>query len=470
MKRIDIDGGSVQDLARAIVPAGGAWNRDGVILFQLVPDGELFRTSATGGEPVPMTQLGPQGTGHRAPQFLPDGRHLLYYVMGNQQTRGIYLGEIGGTGSRRLLDADTPAVYASSGHLLFVQQGTLYAQSIDPVRLELLGNPHPVAEHVTFGGVTAIAALSASAAGPIAYRTGPSVGKRQMVWFDRSGKEIAKIGDPESFGPAYPSISYDDRFLAEQRTISGNTDIWLLDLFRGVATRFTSDPQPDIAPIWSPHGDRIVYSSLGKEGFDLYQKSVTGTASEKLLETPQSKQATDWSSDRRFLLYRSLDPKSDWDIWALPFDGDRKPFPVVRTNFEERDGQFSPDGKWIAYQSNESGRFEIYVQPFPGPGVRSLVSTNGGAQVRWRHDGKELFYIALDGRLMAVPFKLASNGQAVESGAPVPLFTAGVGAVQDIAPPHYVVSSDGQRFLVDTVVEEAASPITVLLNWKPQSK
>jgi Tol biopolymer transport system component len=204
--------------------------------------------------------------------------------------------------------------------------------------------------------------------------------------------------------------------------------------------------------------------------FDLYQRAVVGSLSQELLTTAQSKQATDWSRDGRFLLYRSNDSKTDWDIWAMPLDGDRKPFPVVRTKFEERDGQFSPDGKWIAYQSNESGRFEIYVQPFPGPGAKSRVSINGGAQVRWRGDGKELFYITLDGRLVAVPFSVASNGQVAETGSPIPLFPARVGAIQDMSLQEYIVSSDGKRFLMDTALEEVPSPINVLLNWKSVSK
>jgi eukaryotic-like serine/threonine-protein kinase len=470
LKRIDIDGGSVQILAKVNVPAGGAWNRDGVILFPIVPDSPLLRISVSGGEPVPATQLQEGQTGHQFPQFLPDSRHFLYYATGgSSQTGGVYLGELGSAASRHLLDSDSPAVYAA-GHLLFVRQGTLFAQSFDVVRLELGGNPHSVADHIPVGGV-GTAALSASAAGPIVYRSGSSGGKRQLIWFDRTGKEIARIGNPETATPAYGSISPDYRRLAVQRRTGENTDIWLIDLARGVAERFTSDPPPDIAPIWSPNGDRIVFSSLKSAVFNLYEKLVTGAASQELLRTEQSKQATDWSRDGRFLLYRSYDPKMDWDIWALPLvAGDRKPFPVVRTRFEERDGQFSPDGKWIAYQSNESGRFEIYVQPFPGPGARSLISNNGGAQVRWRRDGKELFYVALNGRLVAVPFSAAANGQAAETGSPIPLFSAHVGAVQDVSLQEYIVSPDGQRFLIDTALEETPSPITVILNWKPPAK
>jgi Tol biopolymer transport system component len=204
--------------------------------------------------------------------------------------------------------------------------------------------------------------------------------------------------------------------------------------------------------------------------FDLFQRPIIGSAGEELLATAQPKQATDWSRDGRFLLYRSNDPQTDWDIWAMPLDGDRHPFPVVRTKFEERDGQFSPDGKWIAYQSNESGRFEIYVQPFPGPGAKLRASINGGVQVRWRSDGKELFYITLEGRLVAVPFRVSSSGQAADTGSPTPLFAARVGGIQDVWLPEYIVSPDGGRFLMDTALEEMPSPINVILNWKPVSK
>jgi dipeptidyl aminopeptidase/acylaminoacyl peptidase len=404
--------------------------------------------------------------GHRFPQFLPDGHHFLYYVAGSPEVRGIYLGEIGKPESRRLANADTPAVYGPSGHLLFVLQGTLFAQSLDPVRLELTGNAHPVAERVSYSGAAGVAALSASAAGPIAYRSGPTGGNRQLVWFDRAGKESGKIRIPESSGATYLSVSPDERRVAMQRTTNGNTDIWLLELGRDAVTRFTSNTVPDIAPIWSPHGDSVAFSSIGRGTFDLFQKRIGAAAEEELLVTDQPKQATDWSRDGRYLLYRSADPKSDWDIWALPFDGDKKPFPVVKTDFEERDAQFSPNGKWIAYQSNESGRFEVYVQPFPGPGSKYLVSTNGGAQVRWSRDGKELFYISLDGQLTAVPFESSSGGEPAKIGKPVALFFAPVGSVQDIGLPSYTVLGD-HRFLIDALVEEPASPITVILNWKP---
>ena len=470
LKRIDINSGVIRLLDRALVPAGGTWNKEGVIIHPMVPDSPLFTVTADGANSAPLTTLASRQTGHRAPQFLPDGRHYIYYAMGSPEVRGTYVGEIGGNTSRRLIESDTPAVYAATGHLLYVHQRTLFAQRFDPVRLELAGDPQPVAEEVTSGERANIAALSASAAGPIAYRTGSPGGKRLFVWFDRSGREIGTVGTGESFGPSYASVSPDGRRLALQRTDAGNTDIWLLDLQRNTPVRFTSEPEAEIAPIWSPLGDRIVFSSRRTGVFDLRQQTITEKASEDLLQTEQAMQATDWSHDGRFLLFRSLDPEWDWDIWVLPVsgEGNRKPFPVVRSKFEERDAQFSPDGKWIAYQSNESGRFEIYLQRFQDSGERMRISINGGVQPRWRRDGRELFYITLDGQLVAVPVTLSSSSRALEAGAAVPLFQARVGEVQDISLPDYIVSPDGQRFLLDTVVEEAAAPIVVILNWKPR--
>jgi len=472
LERIDLDGGLVRALANAPNPLGGSWNRDGTILFTPNYSGPIFRTSAAGGEAPALTRIEAQQASHRFPQFLPDGRHFLYYVSSSAEVRGVYVGELDGGTPRRLLDADAPGAYASSGHLLFVRQGTLIAQEFDPVRLVLIGNPFSIAEQVVVVGDSTSAGLSASAAGPLVYRAGLTSGQRQFIWFDRSGREIGKVGDPDSASPANPSPSPDGRRIAINRTVNRNTDVWILDLGRGSLSRFTFDPAADSGQAWSPDGSRIVFTSNRNGVYDLYQKSATGAGSEDLLlATAQNKSPMDWSPDGRFVLFRSPSPATGFDLWALPIGGERKPFPVVQSNFEERDGQFSPDGKWIAYQSNESGRMEIVVQPFPGPGGKLQVSTNGGAQVRWRADGKELFYIALDGRLMAVPIRLASNSQSVEADAPVPLFPTSVGgAVQgNPYPQQYAVSADGQRFLMNTIVGEAmTSPITVILNWKPK--
>ena len=473
LKRLDLNGGAVQTLATALVPSGGSWNRDGVILFTPGPTGPIVRISESGGEPVPVTRLQPQQLRHGYPHFLPDGRHFLYYARGSADTRGVYVGQIDGPESRRLFDADSAATYASSGYLLFARQTTLVAQPFDPERIELTGNAFPVVPQFAVGTeFPESAALSASPAGPIAYRSaaGPSdrLG-RQLVWFDRSGNVVSRIGDPGEliFNVA---ASPDGRQLAVQRAVSGNNDIWLLQTGTGAFVRFTADLADEVRPLWSPDGSRIVFGSSRQGPVDLLWKSATGGGTEEVLvaSPPYVKSATDWSRDGRFLLYRVADPKNGFDLWALPMTGERKPFPVVQTPFDEREPQFSPDSKWIAYQSNESGRFEIYVQPFPGPGRKWAISTQGGAQVRWRSDARELFYLALDGRLMAASVRLAPDDGTVQADAPVPLFATRVGAaVPAIDGQQYIVSPDGQRFLMNTVTDASTSAsIVVILNMQ----
>ena len=467
VKRIDVASGRIEELAAAVVPGGGTWNEDGVIVYADTIDSPLERISADGSErtPTQVTTLARGQIGHRAPHFLPDGRHFLYYATGSADVRGIHVGTVDGTLSRRLLDAETPAVYAA-GHLLYVHQGTLVAQRFDAEQLTLDGSPGRVAGHVAAGTRAEIAALSASATGPVTYRTGSPGGKRQFVWFDRAGRELTRVGSPHGFGPAYMAIAPDGQRLAVQRTEGGNTDIWLVELARGNADRFTTDPEPDIAPVWSPDGTRIVYSSR-RDRFNLYERSIASAVAKDLVLSNEAKSATDWSTD--FLLFRSRGRETDWDIWALPMNPRGKPVPIVQTMFEEREAQFSSDGKWIAYQSNKSGRFEIYLQPFPH-GEPIPVSTDGGAQVRWRRDGRELFYLAPDGQLMAVALSFPSGGGRPQVDTPAPLVAPAISSLRDIARHHYVVSDDGQRFLFDTLVEEPASPIVLLLNWKPPER
>jgi Tol biopolymer transport system component len=470
LQRIDIDGGSIAVLADAVLGRGGAWNRDGDLLFAAGPAAPILRISDAGGEPASVTRVEtPQQVGHGYPQFLPDGRHFLYFVLGSPEAGGVYVGQLGSSETKRLLPADAAAVYAPSGHLLFIRRSTLYAQDFDPVQRVLTGNPFPVAEGVAVDA-DGQSALSASAAGPIVYRTGPADTPRQLVWFDQSGREIGTIGDPDLARPAV-SLSPDGRRVAVFKRVNSNIDIFLLETERGLPNRFTVDLADDIFPVWSPDGNRIVFSSTRKGGLDLFLKSASGTGNEELLlATPGLDVASDWSPDGRFLLYFSADPKSGYDIWTLPLNGGGKPFPIVQTKSNERLAQFSPDGKWITYESDESGRYEIYVQPFSDAdgkvGGKVPVSSKGGAQVRWQHDGKALFYIALDDRLMAVPLGFASGGQVVEPGEPVPLFATKVGGALQPFPRYQYSVSDDRRFLMLVEREDAAPPpITVLLNW-----
>jgi serine/threonine protein kinase len=466
LKRIDLDGGSVQTLAEAPGGSGGTWNNDDVILFTPRAYTPIQRISAKGGQPTAATQLETPGQSNFSPRFLPDGRHFLYYV---PTTAGgsVVVGQLDGLEHQRLLESDAAPVVRASGHLLFARQDTLFAQAFDPVRIELMGAPAPIAEHIFVGTANGSGAFSAAVAGPVAYRTAVAGGaRRQFAWFDRSGKEIGKVGAPDRAFSYYPSLSKDGRHVALWRVSEGGRpDIWLLDIGRGVLNPFTFDGS-SAGPIWSPDGSRIVFA----RGLDraLVEKEIGGApGSERVLPNVHGA-PTAWSSDGRFLLYTVFSSPTDPNIWAVRMDGDGKPFPVVQTNFAERDGEFAPDGKWIAYRSNKSGRFEVYIQPFPESGGDVQVSTNGGAQPRWGRDGKELFYIALDGKLSAVPIQFAADGRHADVGRPVPLFPARVGDVTSPNGQQYDISRDGTRFLINTATEEAASPITIILNWKPK--
>jgi hypothetical protein len=405
------------------------------------------------------------------PQFLPDGRHFLFYVIGSPGARGVYVGALDSPDGNRLADADGAAVYVdtSPGFVLFARQGTLVAQRFDARTFKLAGDPVIVAEHLAIKFVHT--AASSAATGTIAYRTADAAAL-QLAWIDRAGKLLRAVGDSGSTAPLGLELSPDGTRVALDRAINGSADIWLIETTRNVATRFTFDPAADILPLWSPDSRRIVFSSNRTGAFGLYEKSVTGGGAERLLlATPQKNPVgEDWSPDGRFLLYRVTDATGR-DLWALPLvgpDGEgRKPFPVVQTEFEEREGQFSPDGKWIAYASNRSGRFEIYAQPFPGPGGTPQVSSAGGVQPRWRRDGKELFYIAPDGRMTAVSVAAAPDGQSLQIGQPVGLFASRIarGGTPGGDKHAYAVSPDGQRFLIEQTTEQAAAPITIVLNW-----
>ena len=467
LKRMNLDDGSIQPLMSAASGLGGAWNVDGTMIVSTNPGTPILRVPAGGGEPTVVTRFdSPQQRSHSYPQFLPDQRHFLFFVTGSPEARGVYVGQLDSVSTKRLFDADTPAVYASNGQLLFVREGKLLAQRFDPERLEVTGDAVPIADHMNVG-----TALSASAAGPIVYRT-PSAdsGQRQLVWLDRSGMETDKVVYPDTTSPG-PALSHDGRRVALFRYTKGNMDIWSYDTVRRAWDRFTFDSGDDIFPLWSPDDSSIVFGSR-RGGMNLYRKVLSGPqgSEELLLSTSEAKFPMDWSPDGRFLLYDSVSPKGGVDIWVLPLEG-RKAFAVVQTPFNERLGQFSPDGKWIAYQSDKTGRFEIYVQPFPGNGGDFPVSSNGGTQVRWNPRGTELFYVAADDRLMAVPIRVPSNPTTFEAGKPLWVSGTGMGGAVPGTNRHtYVVAQDGQSFVINSVPEEAsASPIMVIQNWRPRT-
>lgn len=460
LKRIDLETGAITVLGDTPVFRGATSNRQGVVLIGTNTTGPILRLSGS-GEATPVTPVA-AAQSQSAPYFLPDGQHFLYHVRGGQEPQGVYLAQLGGSETRHLIDAEA-AVYAA-GQLFFVQQGKLFAQEFDLSRLALKGNPSLIAQQAN----GQISRVSVSDTGTIVYRRARPNQPAHFVWFDRSGNPIGEpVAEVNSNNGA--SLSLDGQRLAQPRAGAGG-DIWLSNLTTGASSRFTFDPAEDSFPLWSPRGDRIVFSSNRKGTFDLYAKSAdTGADEEPLIVSDQSKVATDWSSDERVLLYRTIDPKTRYDIWALPLDGDKKPFPLVQTTSDDLDAQFSPDAKFIAYQSNRSGRYEIYAERFHSPGLWQ-VSNEGGAQVRWRRDGKELFYLALDGRLMSVPVR--STGETLSVGAPVPLFMTRIGvSVQSTNRQQYFVSADGMRFLIYTRNTQPPGPpvpITILLNWKPK--
>jgi len=466
LKRLDLNTGTVQELAEARLPAGGTWNSGGVILFAVGSGSPILRVPVSGGQPTAATELRTSRlgvrAGHISPRFLPDGRHFLYVARGD----GLFVGQLDSTDSRRLIgpDVDRTAVYTAD-HLLYLRQGSLMAQRFDAVGLNLIGGPFPLAE-----AVAAVDAPSGSTNAPIAYRSGALTLERQLEWVGRDGTAIARVGPRFNANNGNPAISSDGRFVAVARTDGESpSDLWLLDTARGVFNRLTDDSFINNNPVFSPDGSRLIYQSNPKGRLDLYELPITGGSSKAVLITDENKAPLDWSADGRFLLYKSQNRTTGWDLWAVAMDGSQQAIPVVQSKGDDRDGQFSPDGRFVAYQSDESGQHEIYVQPYPGPGRKVTVSTNGGAQVRWRRDGKELFYVALDSRVMAVPISESADKQSLEPGTPVALFPARVGGViEELSRQQYMVSDDGERFLMNTVSEEATRPITVILNWNPK--
>jgi eukaryotic-like serine/threonine-protein kinase len=468
LKRLDIDGGLPQTVAIAPGGRGGTWNPDGMILFATADaTGSLSIVPSSGaGEVVRVTKVdSPSEVSHRFPQFLPDGRKFLFFVQGPPEKQGIYLGELNSSQIQRLTAADVAGVYMPPGWLLFLRQGTLVARRFDPARGELTGDPITVAGPVGFDASLGAGAFSASGTGIVAYRSS-GVGRRQLMWFDRSGKPVGTLGEPDENGLVAPSLSPDGRRVAAHRTMQNNTDIWIFDADH--TTRVTFDAGRDMFPIWSPDGEYLAFDSNRKGPRYFYQKrSDVAGAEIPLLESPEDKVLNDWSPDGRFLLYVTPNtPKTGADMWYLPLFGNRKPVPFLKTDFLERAGKFSPDGRWVAYHSNESGPYEIYIRSFPGPGGPWQVSTSGGIQARWSVDGKELYYIAPDGELMAASIKV--TGAAIEPGRPVALFQTRIwgGGTNATQGQQYDVARDG-RFIMN-ITADVAPPITLILNWQPK--
>ncbi len=472
LKRLAISGGAPQPIAEAVNGGNASWGPDETILFvdntgQGTGQG-ILRVPAGGGAVAEVTHFDKKrGDFWQAwPSFLPDGRHFLYSVWFGSDKGSIRLGSLEQGDLGELLPIRSRALFASEGYLLYVSEGALLARPFDPKGLRLSGDPLTVAGRVPYFALTGSADFAVSQKGALAFVEGEPQGR--MAWFDRGGREVGTVGESRNLEAL--AISPDGRRVAVSvaDNKAGSSDLWIDDLGGQPPQRFTYSAGAEFAPVWSPDGRQIVFAQdPGNGSVRLRLKKVGDTGDGEDLLAPTGFQIPhDWSSDGRFIVYSDDDPKTHNDIWILPMDGDRKPIPFLKTSFEESDARMSPDGHSIAYVSDESGRSEVYVAAFPSGTGRRRVSVEGGSQPRWRRDGRELFFLAADARLMAIPVRV---GEPVDLGPSVPLFRSPttVSNRSELAIWNdYDVSPDGQRFLIRVdLVSRDTMPLTVALGW-----
>ncbi|MEO6119653.1 MAG: protein kinase [Terriglobales bacterium] len=469
LKQIEASGGPPLTICEAgLVPRGGSWSQQGVIIFTGGPGHPLLRVPESGGTPAPVTELDEKlgETSHRWPQFLPDGKHFLYFARAGSagttnDNNGIRIGSLDGGTPKLLLRTQTNAAYAS-GYLLYLRDATLLAQRFNPDSHTLEGEAVPITEQIQRDVASSLGVFSASQTGVLAFQTGSAIVGSQLQWFDRNGKQESGLGE-QAYHLDF-SVSPDRKTVAASLVDpnGGPPDIWMYDITRlGLRTRFTFESSPERAPIWAPDSARIVFSSIKKARWDLYIKSFAGSGTEELLfASDNEKFPNDWSADGRLILFQMNTSGNRNDIWALPMTGDRKPFPVVQSTFNEMEAVFSTDGRWIAYSSDESGKPEIYVTPFPGPGRKWQISTNGGSRPRWSRNGKEIFYLALGDRIMST--EVSASGANFVVGRTKPYFE-----IRAMRPGTiFTVAGDGQRFLVNTALQTlSGEPMTLMVNW-----
>jgi eukaryotic-like serine/threonine-protein kinase len=468
LKRIPASGGSAQTVCEARDGRGGSWSPDGAILFAPDSAGPIYEVSDSGGDPRPVTAEALPRTefSHRWPSLLPDGSHFLYLVRypGRISTsEGIYVGSRRSTERRLLLHDISNAAYSAPGFLLFVREGILMGAAFDADRLRLTGGPLPLGEQIGYHTYRWNGAFSVSATGVLAYQGG-DIETARLAWFERTSRRSDPVGAVGDYGGI--RLSPDGRYCAAELRdpATGAIDIWVYEFARGVANRLTSG-STCVSPVWSPDGRRIVYSSNRSGHWDLYQKSPASASVEEMLyETQTDKTPTHWSDDGKLVLFNNAGTalKHRWEIWQLSASS-HTATPYLRTAFDERDGTLSPDGRFLAYVADESGRQEVYVQSFPDGSEKRRVSTSGGWQPLWRRDGSELYYVAPDNKLMAVKIR---ESPALEIGEPETLFEAPFHSSASEVP-RYAPSADGQKFLLVTESPSGGrlSPITLVINW-----
>ena len=475
LERVKVSGGSPERICDAEAsPGGGAWNPDGSILFSPSLSDGFYRVPSSGGKPQSLQKLD-EAKGERGnlwPHFLPDGKHFLFYQQtDNEETAGVYLGSLEPAGQRRLFASQTNAVYSAAdskhGYLLYIHERNLMAVEFNTTKLALAGDPMILANDIGAVRSLSLAPISVSANGVLVYQ---GVGKptRQMLWLDRAGRQISLAGEPGEYGP--PRISPDgNRGVVAKAAPDGRAHLWLLDR-DGAAEQITRGSVHEGSPVWSPDGARIAYFAQQGNAYDLYVRAaLPDSRADLLLKSEARKYPTDWSHDGKHLLFSLEGAGTRSDVWAFAV-GERRAAAILDTVFAEGYATLSPNGRWLAYQSDQSGKAEVYVQSFDGLSSgtkrRWQVSKNGGLP-RWRADGNELFYITEDGRMMSVPVHATADG-AIDVGQTEMLFqTRPVPNTWNL----YDVSPDGHHFLVNVPLEwTSANPITVVTNWTEKLK
>jgi DNA-binding winged helix-turn-helix (wHTH) protein/Tol biopolymer transport system component len=452
LKKIAADGGASQELAAAPDAAGGSWGSDGTIIFS--PQvGPLYRVSAAGGPAVPLRELNASRgeLRHVWPHFLPDGKHYLYVTRSSDAEKtGIYLGAVGTEESRLLIRGESNVVYSSPGYLIFVRDGSLVAQAFDlgTWRLEEGAFPLPSYGGRKFPAASTFGLFSVSQNGVLAYADAHLI-DMQPTWYDRRGKLLGTIGEPGEYGTI--RLSPDDKRAALERT-GARAGVWMLEIATGVATRLTFGAESD--PVWSLDGRELVFAD---QSGNFHRRVIGKDVDELLLADGDPNYPEDWTPDGGAILFIKGDGRS---LFRLPFSGSRRPAPLTETVFSRDQFRLSPDGRWIAFNSLESGRWEVYAASFPSFANKRQLSRDGGGQPLWRSDGKELFYLSLQGKLMAVETKL---GATLETSDPTSLFQVPI-AVNPIID-QYGVARDGQRFIFCAPVNSSGQPVIVVLNW-----